>query len=113
MPIVDFNQQFEDEFPNMLTELGAVPITATDLITSATQIFDGIFDDEYLASFESPSLPNSTPMIIAQTSDLRIKGVVAKMRIDFILLGVAQVFIINDLQPDGTGLTEIRLRQFK
>jgi len=65
----------------------------------------GIFDVEYLEDLEGPGIASSAPMVTCRSSDVShvVQGAVLK-RIS------GDQYKVRELEPDGTGMTLLRLR---
>lgn len=71
----------------------------------------GIFDNEYLLIGESgdtAGLSSATPVFLVRAADLPASGVqggALSLTID----GAARSYLVAEIKPDGTGMTELRL----
>jgi hypothetical protein len=74
--------------------------------------FTGIFDAAYQVIDQASGIPSSAPVLTAQISDFPGSVVDALDQGDNVALEIAgDSYVVVEPQPDGTGMTRLRLRK--
>lgn len=80
-------------------------------VGGAAAPLNGIFDNEYLMiaeSAESAGMSSATPVFLVRSADLPasgVKGGALSLTVD----GAARSYLVAEIKPDGTGMSELRL----
>jgi hypothetical protein len=76
------------------------------------ETFTGIFDAAYQVIDQATGIPSSAPVLTAQVSDFPDSVVDALEEGDTVSFNIAGVtYAVVEPQPDGTGMTTLRLRK--
>jgi hypothetical protein len=88
-----------DDLPVMFQDFG------TTVTTSSSAKFTAIFDAEYVGVGELAEVESSGPVLTCQSTDVADLGHGETLTVD----GVG--YVIRAIQPDGTGVTLLRLER--
>lgn len=104
-----FNEQWELDFPGMLGSLGSLTCTATFQKGGGSVQFEGIFYDDYLPGFKEPDFQSDTKILQTQQTAIRGLNLQEGMSIEVPGKGL---FVLERFEPDGSGVTDIHLREW-
>ena len=66
----------------------------------------GVFDNDYLEDLDGPGISSGAPVITVRSSDVR--GVVPGAEVIY----AGDTFTVREIEPDGTGVSLLRLRTY-
>lgn len=66
----------------------------------------GVFENEYLEDLDGPGVSSSSPMLTVRSSD------VASVVPGSTVIRDSVTYTVREVEPDGTGITLLRLRNY-